>query len=296
MDVELKDMIKKEWARWDENLLPEEYAMLRDLAGIQMFEKPIWGVASASDPLFTEMKKPGVIGPHHLTPTEWLPTARVVISLFFPFTEEVKLSNLENPTHASSLWQHARVDGEQAIRAFKHRLSLQLRENGFDAIVPSEDDRYLTTDPISSSWSERHAAFAAGLGTFGMSRGLITEKGIAGRFASVITSADLTVTVRNYSQVYEYCIRCGACAERCPANAIDPDLPMDEAKDQWKCKNYLDILKEISKKGEDTRPPEEQSDYFPEKRKEYFGCGKCQVGVPCESANPSKIMSDDYRP
>ncbi len=286
MCAEPKNLIKKEWSRWIENCIPKDYALLKDLAEIQMFEEPIWGVASASDPLFTEMKKPGVIGPDHLTPTEWLPTARTVISLFFPFCEDVKRSNQKNPIQPSSLWQHARVDGERAIQAFKHRLSVQIREEGFDAIVPSEDSRYRLPDPISSNWSERHAAFVAGLGTFGMSRGLITEKGMAGRFASVITSADFTVTQRNYTQVYEYCTHCGSCAKHCPANAIHPGLPMDEAKNQWDCRNYMAIFLEMAKRGEDTRPPEEQSDYFPEKRREYFGCGKCQVGVPCESSNP----------
>ncbi len=287
MSIELENIIKEEWDRWDENFLSKDYAMVADLAGIQMFEEPLYAVASASDPLFLEMKKPGVVGPHHMTPTEWLPTAGTVVSLFFPFTEDVKLSNQKNPDQASSLWQHARVDGQGAIQAFNHRLSERIRKEGFDAIIPSEDGRYLPNEPITSNWSERHVAFTAGLGTFGMSRGLITAKGMAGRYASIITSANFAVTDRNYTQVYEYCIRCGACARNCPANAIHPDLPMDEAKNQWECRDYLGILMEKSKKGEDTRPPEEQSEYFPEKKKVYFGCGKCQVGVPCESANPS---------
>ena len=33
--------------------------------------------------------------------------------------------------------------------------------------------------PYISTWSERHAMYAAGLGTFGLSKGLITKKGMA---------------------------------------------------------------------------------------------------------------------
>jgi len=36
----------------------------------------------------------------------------------------------------------------------------------------------------ASSWSERHAAYAAGLGTFSLNDALITPKGIAHRLGS----------------------------------------------------------------------------------------------------------------
>jgi epoxyqueuosine reductase len=39
----------------------------------------------------------------------------------------------------------------------------------------------------ASSWSERHAAYAAGLGTFGLCDGLITARGKAVRFGSIIS-------------------------------------------------------------------------------------------------------------
>ena len=38
----------------------------------------------------------------------------------------------------------------------------------------------------ASNWSERHVAYVCGLGTFGC-QGLITSKGLAGRFGSIIT-------------------------------------------------------------------------------------------------------------
>ena len=50
-----------------------------------MFDAPIMGIASAQDVLFEEYKKPEVIGPWFLKPTEWLPEAKTVVSIFFPF-------------------------------------------------------------------------------------------------------------------------------------------------------------------------------------------------------------------
>lgn len=68
-------------------------------------------------------------------------------------------------------------------------------------MIPASDPRFESVtkpDPkrgekwqgvsYTSNWSERHVAFVCGLGTFGLSKGLITEKGIAGRLGSLIVS------------------------------------------------------------------------------------------------------------
>ena len=286
INPQLKEITDILWENWEENRIDAQYAMLPELIGCRMFEYPLVAAAAADDPWFMKMKTPGIIGPHYLTPNEWLPEAKTVISFFFPFTAEVIESNRKNRMHASTLWQHARIDGEVALLAWKRRLKEMLSSKGSQALVPPDDPRYKVTEPITSNWSERHAAFIAGLGTFGISRGLITEKGMAGRFGSVITSMQIESTKRAYTGVYEYCAFCGACAKRCPAGAIRMDLPPDQAKDQYICGKYLDILKDLTKAGKDTRPEEEQSPYEPPLHREYFGCGKCQVGVPCEHQRP----------
>ena len=117
-------------------------------------------------------------------------------------------------------------------------------------------------DLFASNWSERHAAFAAGLGTFSLTRGLITKRGMAGRFGSVIVDLPLEVSPRPYREPYEYCIRCGACARRCPAGAIS----LERGKEQAPCKAYLGRQKQL---------------YAPR-----YGCGKCQTAVPCEAGIP----------
>src|SRR5512133_3663776 len=55
------------------------------------YREPLIGYASASDPIFDEMKK--IIGPHHLHPKEIFPEAKTVVSFFLPFEKElVKLN------------------------------------------------------------------------------------------------------------------------------------------------------------------------------------------------------------
>lgn len=41
---------------------------------ITQYRKPLIGFASAHDPLFDQMKE--IVGPHHLHPTELLPTLK----------------------------------------------------------------------------------------------------------------------------------------------------------------------------------------------------------------------------
>ena len=114
----------------------------------------------------------------------------------------------------------------------------------------------------NSRWSERYAAYACGLGTFGLLRGLITEKGMAGRFASIIVTETFEPDERKYTGVYDYCIKCGACARNCPANAIS----LKHGKNNIKCNKHVETMKK-------KYPPR-------------YGCGKCQVGVPCEFRAP----------
>ena len=93
----------------------------------------------------------------------------------------------------------------------------------------SLDDHNESTLSYTSNWSERHVAFVCGLGTFGLSKGLITKKGIAGRFGSIITELTLSPDQREYHCIYEYCSMCGACVKNCPVNAISLDKGKNHA-------------------------------------------------------------------
>jgi len=114
----------------------------------------------------------------------------------------------------------------------------------------------------TSNWSERHITYACGLGTFGLSKGIITKKGVSGRLGSILTDLDLPKDKRGYKDIYEYCTMCGLCIDRCPAHAIS----IEDRKNSSSCSNFLNKVME--------------------KHNPRYGCGKCQVSVPCESEIP----------
>lgn len=267
-----------------ENHVTEEDAIYPELTGMQIYETPIVGFASADDELFTtEYKKEGVIHPEYRAPEEWLPGSKTVITFFVPFTEEVKASNKCKkdepyepglPQKCSVQWMHARVEGQIFLDKITDYIQEILEKEGYETVCPTTSGKLRMITPYISTWSERHAAYAAGLGTFGLSKGLITEKGMAGRFGSVITNAEFSPTIRAYSDPFEYCTMCGACMVKCPADAIDKTKGCALGKDQLICGPYLKAS---------YLPP-----HGPNQRVRY-GCGKCQVGVPCENGIPKKL-------
>ncbi len=240
-----------------------------------MYEEPLVGFASVDDDIFEVFRRKEVIGPYYYSPTEWLPEARTVISFFLPFTETVRASNREDRKDPSKEWLYARIEGQEFIGKYMSAVKRHFEERGAAACVPALDERFdikieFTAKKLrpdfhaDSRWSERHAAYACGLGTFSLSRGLITEKGMAGRFASIIVSETFEPDERKYTGVYDYCIRCGVCAKNCPAGAIT----LEHGKNNIKCRLYVESMRKK---------------YSPR-----YGCGKCQVGVPCESRCPRK--------
>ena len=252
-------------------------AETEDQAGakLDMFDEPLIGFASASDSVFEDFKNPEVIGPFYQTPKEWLPEAKTVISFFLPFTEQVRVSNRADKELPSIEWLYSRIEGQSFITDYMRAVADILAEQGMKVCVPSSDPRFgvirdeikegdtVVDFHVESKWSERHAAYACGLGTFGLSRGLITKSGMAGRYASIIIDAEIEPDERPYTGVYDYCTRCGACIHKCPVKAIS----LEYGKNNIKCSNYVDLM------GERFSPR--------------YGCGKCQTGVPCENRIPA---------
>lgn len=248
----------------DFNYVSRDKAITENLGGLKIFDEPIFAFGAAEDIGFKLLKNPSIVGEHLLTPREWLQGANTVISYFFPFTDEVRKSNRENMRFPSNEWLHGRIEGQNFLNEFGKFLSSELNAAGYESVVPSLDSRFeLRT--FSSNWSERHAAFVCGLGTFGLSKGLITERGMAGRFGSIITRLRLEPDIKKYKDIYAYCTMCGACAKNCPVGAIAADT----GKDHRKCSDFLDITRE--------------------KYKPRYGCGKCQVSVPCEKGIPASL-------
>jgi epoxyqueuosine reductase len=229
------------------------------MSPLRLYDQPLFGVAEAQDSLWERLKDPEVIGPHHRSPTEWLPEARSVISYFLPFSKQIRKAN-RLPGITATEWLYGRFEGEKLNAALMVSLADRIRTSGGKAVAPSTDSRMAIVD-LRANWSERHAAFVAGLGTFSLSRSMITSLGAAGRFGSLITDIYLEPTPRAYQGASDYCIDCGICIGRCPCQAIDRS-----GKDNAVCKMYLDQTTTL---------------YAPR-----YGCGKCQTAVPCEGQIP----------
>ncbi len=262
------ETVRKCFCALDDNrvLLPEEGVE------VPVMEEPLIGFASADDPLFAEFPDPQIIGPDFRAPKEWLPEAKTVAVMFIPFTEDIRSRHGSSPGPVDEAWTNGYRKHQQLTEAFLDLLTAELDAQGVRYLVPTRDPAFhITPVPVksrdaddvhySSAWSNRHAGFVAGLGTFGIHRHLITDKGCCGGFACVITDCELKPTARRYEGVYEYCTRCGACMERCPAGAITAE--------------HLRNLRKCSEQGAAVR--------------EKFGgfCGRCLAGIPCEHRNPS---------
>lgn len=252
------------------NRVAADIALAPACAGVRMYERPLAGVSSARDPLYTECKRADVVGANYMLPNEWLVGAKSVISIFNPFTQQIKDGNAGGDMPGLA-WLHGRVQGQEYIVAAAQALAGHLRSQGARAMVPVADGRFeVYREPkIYSNWSERHAAYIAGLGTFSLNRAVITQKGIAGRFCSVITDLELAADERQYTGLYDNCSLCGACQRACPAGAINK-----HGKAHAPCFSFL----------------EKVNSKYPS----YYGCGKCQCGMPCESGIPPKNLKADY--
>jgi len=250
-----------------------------------MWERPVIGVASGSDPYYDFLKDH--IGPFHWSPQEVfglkyknVPNAEKlrVVSMVFPQTENTKEHQRKATVFPSDNWVVSRGEWEPLMQEFSRKLVKRLEDEGLRCVsidLQKEFKRMHSENlGIASKWSHRHSAFAAGLGTFSLSDGFISEKGKAIRISSLIIEADLMITPRGDRGPYDWCLyyqdgSCGKCIKRCPVEAIS-----EKGHEKYTCAAYED---------------EAVAKYWPShiERGDYiFGCGLCQTDIPCESKKP----------
>ncbi len=248
------------------------------------FAEPAVGFSSAADPLYPFYKK-HIDENFYRLPTQWLeskyghafdPENVSVISWVLPQTENTRDLSRASTDCPTMEWQMVRVHGEECNRALADAVVAWLNAQGYEAIAPMTSPEFSWGDSekfyLMSNWSERHTAFISGLGTFGLCDGLISIKGKAARYGSVIVAAKLTPTERKYTEYNEFCQAkngCTACIRRCPAGAITADGGHNKAK----CQQYhKEVIAKVC---------HDRYDYDG-----YSVCGLCQTGVPCECGIP----------
>jgi epoxyqueuosine reductase QueG len=244
------------------------------------FAPPLVGFSSGSDPLFDQFVSH--IGNFYLTPLRifqraFPETAGVtadqltVISWVLPSTSAVRAEQAGRTKRPSRRWAQVRLYGEAFNMLLRKQVVEILNGHGVEAVAPmaapfwrrSEQGPYAPC----SNWSERHAAYASGLGTFGLCDGLITPVGKAMRTGSVVARMDIEPTPRPYADHHAYCLfyshgSCGKCIPRCPVKAIDKN-----GHNKKRCQQYTEG---------------KMPDYL---KRTYTidipACGLCQVDVPC---------------
>ena len=223
-----------------------------------IYDSPVFGVSSAQDPFYRKLKD--AVGTNHYMPEDLFQGAKSVISYFLPYSEAVRKMNYGTEPLPTQ-WTLAHRKGAAAAELVRRFLANRLDGLGARSLVVFHDSRY-TTKTLVSNWSERHVALVSGLGTFGLHKSLITEKGSAGRLDSIITDYEFVPTKRNYEGIYDRCIKCYSCIGRCPVSAI-----AKTGKNIRICARHV-----LAGKAN----PEQAV------------CGKCLTQVSCENRTPSR--------
>lgn len=258
---------------------------MKELPG-PAFDLPSVGFSRADDPLYAFYQQ-HIDPDFYRRPEQWMESvyghpfdpARVsVISWVLPQTADTRAKSKASTDCPTMEWQMVRVHGEECNRNMAKALEEHLVSLGCEAVAPmcSPDFSWNKSETFTlvSNWSERHTAFISGLGTFGLCDGLISHRGKAARYGSVIVHHPLDATKRPYSRYNEYCLAqkgCTACIDRCPAGAIT----LEGGHDKVKCQAYhKEFIAPIC---------HERYGYDG-----YSVCGLCQTGVPCECGIPGQ--------
>ncbi len=257
-------------------------------------DEPIVAFANGDDGIFQDFKS--IIGEFHLTPREvmekyiasknWRFGNRHkidnigIVSWALPLTKKTRLMERKAPLGGSPRYNHSRWIGIRLYESVEQYVASLLEILRCHAIAPTGsrffEIKKMPGDWMAANWSERHVAYACGLGTFGLSGLMITSRGSAVYLGSVVCDRALTPTPRNPNPLanclFHHDGSCGQCIEHCPGSAITK-----EGRSNITCLKNLRDEQTIKVKnlGLD---------------KGLIGpapsCGQCSIGVPCEDRIP----------
>jgi epoxyqueuosine reductase QueG len=242
--------------------------------------EPLVGFADVWSPYIQKLQE--IVGPDHGLPQDILPDASIVLVYYVPFTRELAKTNRTGTHLASPDWARAYEETNAMFRDMNEHLIDFMGKKGVNAKVAPQAATF-DQQKLISSWSFRHFAFAAGLGTFGMNNMLITKHGCCGRYNTIVT--DLDVEPDQPVENEEYCLykkngTCGVCFKNCPVGALTP-----EGYDRHLC---YTVLRENAEVYTDFG-----SSYLDESGENANSvgsevCGKCVTQSPCAFWNLDK--------
>ena len=204
------------------------------IADERIFDAPLLGFVRGDDPVWETLKE--AINANYWSPVDALrlafpdlaaePCELGVIAWVFPHTRACKVDSRHERALPSERWVRGKQFGQKFLNELGEHVVAELIRREIPAVVPTRLPAWQRIESEGrgefSPWSERHVAYAAGLGTFGLCDGLITPVGKAMRCGSVVTRVKMPAAVRRYSDHHAYCLAyhgakgCTRCIERCP--------------------------------------------------------------------------------
>lgn len=213
--------------------------------------------------------------PGHLHPARDFDSHKIrsVISYSISFTALCRVT--PDGAHSSREWAQATMLFRQISNKINEQIARYYSENTFITMFGNPRyDREVSRERISSNWSERHIAWACGLGSFGRHHSLITQNGSCHRLCSLITDMELICEETKVQKINRNCLhyqghQCDACLKNCPVSAIQP-----KSKDLWMCNLH-----------EDNTCGAFNEDQY---NLAVPTCGLCMINTPCTSRAPVK--------
>jgi len=177
---------------------------LKDKDNEKAFEDCLVGYSRGDDPLYEAYKE--YVGPFHWKPSEIfnlafpdldvMPEELTVISWILPHKEATKVDNRREKTYPAERWARARIFGEAFNTMLRKHVVEVLLKAGYESVAPllSPEWSVKPSEPyvMDSTWSERHAAHASGLGTFGLEAGVNQSRVLSAR---IFTCQSLQIVI-----------------------------------------------------------------------------------------------------